>query len=254
MALIVLGKSNPRLPKRPEIVLLLIVTGFLLTTVRLGSLFFGLDETTSISGTVISAAGPIMLALLGGYFFHEHVTRTEKIGMMIAFIGTAISIVEPIFASGDNLTSTLKGNVIITFSLLVDITSILLGKYLLSKKVSPAFLTSLAFVIGFVTILPVALYYHSLDVILSTIRNASWGAHLGVWFMALISGTLAYYLHNRGLKSIEVGDASIFTYLSPIWAAPLALFWLGEKITGPFLFGAALIFIGVGIAEYKRRR
>ncbi len=78
--------------------------------------------------------------------------------------------------------------------------------------------------------------------------------HLGVWYMALLSGTLAYTLQNRAMQTIEVGEASIFGYLMPIWAAPLAFWWLGEKITIPFIIGACVIAIGVVIAESKKNR
>lgn len=254
ISFIIFRQTRPKLPKSPTIVVLLLVAGFLTSTVRLGSLFFGLNETTSLSGNIISASSPILLALLGGYLFHEHVTRSEKLGMMIAFIGTLVCVVEPILAMENGHSPTLHGNMIIGFSLLIDISAIVLGKYIMRKSVSPNLLVNLAFIIGFLTTFPFALNYHPLDVMITTIRHASIGAHLGVWFMALISGTLAYYVYNRGLKSIEVGDAAIFTYLSPIWAAPLSLFWLGEKISGIFIIGSLFIFAGVGIAEFKKRR
>ena len=72
--------------------------------------------------------------------------------------------------------------------------------------------------------------------------------------MALLSGSLAYYLSNKAQKSIEIGEASIFAYLYPIFSTPLAVIWLGEKITPMFTMGAVIIAIGVAIAEIKKRR
>ena len=40
----------------------------------------------------------------------------------------------------------------------------------------------------------------------------------------------------------------------PIFAAPLAVLWLGEKITPMFIIGAVIITIGVAIAEIKKKR
>ncbi|NTV79075.1 MAG: EamA family transporter [Clostridiales bacterium] len=40
----------------------------------------------------------------------------------------------------------------------------------------------------------------------------------------------------------------------PIFAAPLAVIWLGEKITPVFIIGAIIIAVGVFIAEVKKKR
>ena len=55
-------------------------------------------------------------------------------------------------------------------------------------------------------------------------------------------------------KSIEIGEASLFAYLYPLFSTPLAVVWLGEKITPMFIVGAVVITIGVVIAEIKKRR
>lgn len=253
VALIFFVTAQPKLPRKSSLITLLIIAGFLTSTVRLGLLFAGFNETTSLSGNVISAITPALLALLGHYFFHEHVTAHERIGLLIAFFGTMVSVVEPVFAADSTFVATLHGNLLVLISLFADVISIMLIKYLLKRQVEPGIIPHLTFLIGFLTIIPLTFYYHSWSQVISTIVRAPLEAHLGVLFMALISGTLAYGLQAKGLKSIEVGEASVFSYLSPVWAAPLSLLWLHEKISGPFLFGAALIFIGVMIAEYKRR-
>ncbi|MDP3994763.1 MAG: EamA family transporter, partial [bacterium] len=78
--------------------------------------------------------------------------------------------------------------------------------------------------------------------------------HLGVLFMALISGNLAYSLWIKGQKTIEIGEAALFNYLYPVFAIPLAILWLKETVTIPFVIGAIIIVIGVFIAEIKKRR
>jgi drug/metabolite transporter (DMT)-like permease len=77
--------------------------------------------------------------------------------------------------------------------------------------------------------------------------------HAGVWYMAILSGTLAYFLYVRGQKSIEVSEAALFNYLQPIFSIPLAVFWLQESLTPTFVIGAIIIACGVIIAEYKKK-
>ena len=72
--------------------------------------------------------------------------------------------------------------------------------------------------------------------------------------MAFLSGSLAYYLGNKAQKTIEIGDAAVFSYLYPIFSTPLAVLWLGEKITPMFIIGGIIITIGVVMAEIKKPR
>jgi len=149
---------------------------------------------------------------------------------------------------------SLQGNVLVGLGQIIDISSAILTKRVLRQGISATLLTHLSFIIGFLTIFPLALMFHSLPSMWETLTNAPPAAHLGVFFMAVLSGTVAYTLRNRAVKTIEVGEAALFTYLYPLWAAPLSVFWLGEQITTPFLVGAATVALGVAIAEYKRRR
>ena len=72
--------------------------------------------------------------------------------------------------------------------------------------------------------------------------------------MAIISGNLAFYLSNKAQKSIEIGEQSLFSYLYPLFSLPLAVLWLGEKVTPIYIFGGIIIIIGVAIAEVKKKR
>ncbi len=72
--------------------------------------------------------------------------------------------------------------------------------------------------------------------------------------MAILSYVLAYFLYNFGISKIEVSEAAIFSYLQPLFAAPLAVLWLKEIVTLPFLFGASVIALGVFLSEYRPSR
>ena len=72
--------------------------------------------------------------------------------------------------------------------------------------------------------------------------------------MAIVSGILAYFLFQFGLKRIEASEATIFQYLGPVFGAPLAVFWLRDEVSQPFFVGALIIITGVFVAEYKPHR
>ena len=127
--------------------------------------------------------------------------------------------------------------------------------FLLVRKNVKAFtLSNLSFLLGFFLLAPLVLGYYGVDAVTSEIKSASFSAHLGVIFMAVFSGTLAYALWTLGQKAIEVSEAAVFRYLMPLISTPIAVLWLGEKITWQFLAGALVIFTGVSLAEYKKTK
>ncbi len=220
----------------------------------LGLLFLGFDKTTSLTGTVISAMGPIMIAIFGMLFLKEHITKPERLGIGVALTGTLIVTVGPMLGGNDHAFASFEGNLLILAALAADAIGTVIAKVSLRNRVPPIALTNISFMIGFLCFLPFLLASYSMNEIVATIMNAPLSAHLGVLYMAFISGTLAYTLQKLAMKSIEVGEVAVFNYLFPIWAAPLALWWLGEKVTLPFVIGACVIATGVVIAERKRRQ
>ena len=241
------------LSHQPRTLFKLFLYGLFTSTISLGFLFFGLEKTTVLDETVITLVNPLLIATAGAYIFKEHVTLREKVGMGIALLGTAFTVIEPIIQNGAD-GSRLSGNILIVLYLVATIVSSILAKELLREEVRPLTMTNVSFIIGFVSLLPFALAKYGLGGLTSTVQNLSLPYQLGVLYMALLSGSLAYTLSNAGQKTIEIGEAAVFSYLYPLFAAPLAVIWLGEKVTPTFIFGGAIIAIGVMIAEYKKSR
>ena len=251
VALITFFIVKIHLPKDKKTFWKLLGFGFLTSTVSLGFLFFGLENTTVLDMSLITLATPLLVTIAGVMFLNEHVTRMEKIGMGIALFGTLLTVIEPLIQNGHDAIR-LSGNIFIVGSLIATAWSAVLAKELLRKDVSPLLMTNASFIVGFLSLLPFAIFLR--PSILYSLFTIHYTYHIGVFYMALLSGSLAYYLSNKAQKSIEIGEASIFAYLYPIFSTPLAVIWLGEKITPMFTMGAVIIAIGVAIAEIKKRR
>ncbi len=239
-------------PKDTRTRLEIILYGLVTSTFSLGLLFFGLQNTTVLNTLLISLTNPLLVSIAGVRFLKEHVTTKEKIGMGIALIGTVFTVVEPLLQNGGSLTK-LTGNIMVVLYLIFAAIGVILGKKLLRKEVDPLTLTNSAFIIGFISLLPFALPQILASRFL-ILTSPALPYHLGVIYMAFLSGTLAYLLSNKAQKTIEVGEAAVFSYLYPIFSAPLAVLWLGEKITPLFIAGGVIIATGVAVAEIKKRR
>lgn len=243
------------LPKKAKSLPHVILYGFLTSTVTLGLLFIGFNKTTALTGSLLGAISPIMVVAAGALFLKEHVTKLEKIGITIAFLGTVGTVLEPLLTPGaSHLSTSFVGNLYHMASLAVGVATAILAKLILRDSISPMALTHISFIIGFATMLPATTATHTYTEMLMLLKEAPLAGHLGVLYMGLLSGTLAYTFWHIGQKTIEIGETSLFAYFMPIFAAPLSVLWLHEKITPGFAIGALFIALGVIIAEMKSKK
>lgn len=230
----------------------LIFGAFVGSTVQLGLLFWGLSLSTSLDSSVIGSTSPMLVALAGHYFLKEHITLKEKIGHMIAFIGSIVIVIQPIFSGEKLFSGNIAGNCLTFLGTLAWVFYVLWTKKELRHKLSPLFLTTFMFLVGFISMFLISLIYYPPTKILSIFDTATLGAHAGIWFMAFISGAFAYWAYQKAQKTVEVSTANILLYLSPLFTIPIAYFWLHEPITLGFGIGSAIILAGV-VFPFLRR-
>lgn len=241
--------TKAKMPKGKQKFGISIIYAFLAYSIALILLFTGLDNSTALDLTLIGALGPLAVVLGGALFFHDHITKRERLGILIVFFGAVFNSFYPFIFGGQPLK--LSGNILLILFLLSDSASVLIAKEAVKMKVKSVNLTNFGFLVGAVTLIPFTIYKVGLHTLISQVVNLPFKYHVGVWYMAILSGSLAYYLYVKAQKSIEVSEATIFNYLQPIIAVPLAVFWLGERLTTHFLVGGSLIIIGLLIAETK---
>lgn len=251
LALIFIYFNGSNFPKSVKNRLWLLLYAFLNGVLALGMLFFGMKNTTVLDMSLITLLLPLSVSLAGFYYLKEKITKQEKLGMMIAIIGTAMTIIEPLVVNGGNQIE-FSGNLLI-FGYVVNATlCAVIAKKLLRNDTQPMTLVNTTFIVGFISFL---IYTLSQNIIsISKIMDTPLEYHLGVLYMAAFSGTLAFYLSNKAQKTIEISEQSLFSYLSPIFAMPIAVLWLNEKITPIYVLGGIIIIIGVVIAETKKKR
>jgi drug/metabolite transporter (DMT)-like permease len=242
-----------KLPKTARSWVIIALYSFLSTTISLGLLFLGLAKTTVLDLILITLIGPLMAEIAGVLFLKEKVTRLEKIGTLIAMSGALLTILEPALESGHSFGG-LGGNILIFGSMFADIASLLVLKKLIKNDISPTALTHVSFIIGLLTLLPITIVFMGIGPFMHVVWELPIQYHMGVIYMAVMSGTVAYALRAKAQKAVTVGEAGLFGYLGSIVSAPLAVIFLHETITPLFITGAVLIGIGVGVAEWRKKK
>lgn len=237
---------NHRISGRDIVILTLF--GLMSTTIHLSLIFIGLERTTSTEGTLIGAIAPVFIVLLGVLRLHERITRRELWGMVLVLLGTGFTILQPLL-SGDGFTNV-TGNTIILLSNIVFALFVFYSKKNF-KHYSPFLITLHSSIVAVVTYLPLAMMEQGGSLPSFTILTSSGLVFFGIMYMAIVSYIMAYLLFEYGMSKIEISEGSIFTYLQPVFAAPVALIWLNEAVTVPFLIGAAVLTAGVVLTEWK---
>ncbi len=247
-----LSLSRVKFPKKPSHIWFTLLTGFVSAPLSLFLFFEALDKTTALSGSLITAAGPLFLVLGGVLFFRDKIRFNEKLGIAIAITGTLLTVIGPLILNGhsDSL-GKLEGNGLMLLAVIVDIIGALLSKEAMKKGIAPSLVAQTQFIVGFALFLPILFLRKSPDLVFTTLFTAPFEAHLGVLYMALFSGTIAYTIRNIAVKTIEVSESALYVYLQPLWAAILAVVWLKETITPSYVLGGIIIAIGVMVAESK---
>ena len=241
-------------PKKSGVRTLIAITMMLSAPLAIGLFFFALDKTSALSGGLLTAGEPLFIVLGGVLMFRDVISPIEKLGIVITLLGTVIAALGPlVFNHTANQLGSVEGNLIMILAVMSDMFAALLTKLALKKHVSASLLAHGQFIFAFLLFVPILLIRIPLLTVFGELVNAPLPAHLAVLFMALASGSLAYYLRNVATDAIEVSEMALFYYLQPVWAAILAVLWLHESITTSYIVGAVVITMGVMIAEYRRR-
>ncbi len=252
-AIIIFVSSGVRLPKSPVLIFQIIIYSILNSTISLGLLFWGTAKTSRLDMSLISIFGPLMVIALGYFFLRDRYTFREKTGTAVALLGSFVVLAEPIFERGYG-DGQVIGNLLVLASLVTGAFAGLITKELLRKGVPATDLANISFFVGFLTMIPICLKLHPAGQIIETFTQATPYFYFGIVYMGLFSGTIAYTLSNLGLKSIELSEAALFSYIYPIFSAILAVILLGDKVTPVVIIGSVITLFGVSIAEWKKKR
>lgn len=225
---------------------------FIVCGVAGGSAYF-IAENTALELTLISdvavlvSIAPLTTALIGAMFYREErITLLTCVGMIIAFIGSAMLALKDGFVWGDSVVGDLLA---MLAALVWAFYPMALKK--LNSRYTTLFITRKLFFYGVLSALPLlALEDHQLD--WNAVRRPEvWGNLL---YLGLICSMAAYFIWGITVKRIGAVRASNYFYLSPIISMIAAAIWFGERTNAIAYIGCVLILAGVIMAEKFKRK
>jgi drug/metabolite transporter (DMT)-like permease len=202
----------------------------------------GAGVPAGLSG-IIAGLQPLLTALAAPYLLDERLSRLQKLGLVLGFLGVALAVLPKLQHQGAAGIPWFP--VLINILGMVSVTAgtIYQKRYLQGTDIRWA--ASLQYLAALVVILPFAVLLEPFHVAfgLQFLAVLAWSV-LGTSVAAIL---LLLYLLNKG----QVSRVASLVYLVPPLAALQALVFLGEALTLPTIIGTAIVVAGVYLANYK---
>lgn len=222
------------------------------TTLILWLTYQSLKLTTAIEASIIYSTAPIFVTLSGILFLRERETKAEWTGLTLAMLGTLIVTAEPFLRNRSfTLSGSLLGNLLMLLQNIVW-AGYLVGAKRLYRYRSKLAVTGISFWIGLASFFLLALPSGNPMTTIST-NLAIPSVLFAVVYMAIFGSIIGATTYLVGQNLIEISEASVFTYLQPLVAIPLAILWLHEPIAPLTILGSVIITIGVYLSEFRKR-
>lgn len=204
-------------------------------------LYVGLTKTTASNSAIIYLLGPIILLVLSTSFLKERLNLRTFIGICVAFAGSFIIIGKPWATS----SSALTGNLLLVIAVFCSTISIVISKPL-TKQMSAQ---QLSFLFIFIGAIPVAVYalkqFYQWNV--AAVTTSGWVGLVGSTLAVVLAKPLFFW----ALKRKKAMDTGVYDYVESVATIVIAWILLAEKPNPTFIAGAALVFVGVCLAEFS---
>lgn len=209
-------------------------------------LFFkGLSLTSPIHASLMMLLTPILVSVLAAIVLKDRFSGFKLLGLTLGVAGASILIMNA--GKSSIATNPLLGDFFVLLNASSYAIYLVIAKPLMAKY-RPIIVIRWVFLIGSLLVFPFGISdFLSIDWSLFNSMHI-----LAVVFIVLCVTFFTYLWNIYALKILSPATAGAYIYLQPLFAALIAIVFLGEEITLIKLFSAFLIFGGVYLVNKKR--
>ena len=235
-----------RLP--PSRIWPMVAFGLLSQNILNGLTNLGLTSTTATNAALIYGFSPVIIGLLAAVFLRESYGNWKRLGAIVGFAGVALIITQG-HPEAIQLRGVMVGNLWILAGALYW-AGYSVATRSLTQRIPPEAYTFYIIVLG--AVLPVAWVWAKENRF--CLAGVDRPTLVAMAFLGTCTATAAMNFWNWGLARIEASRVGMFCYLEPVFAAAIALIFLGERFTWPTAIGSVLVFAGIFFSTGKWRR
>jgi drug/metabolite transporter (DMT)-like permease len=218
-------------------------SGIFLST---GFTYLAIYLTTASNAVILQAATPVIVAVGARLYLGEQLRPLEWTGVACSAAGVLLVVTRGGWA---NLRSAnlQVGDFIVLFAISGWSAYTIYGKRVLAVH-SPALATTVAYVLGSLMLLPLALATAPLFPAPRLASPTAWGV---VLYQAII-GALAHVWWYEGVKAVGPSRSAIFMNFQPVVGVLLAAAILGETISLAQVVGGLAVLVGVALTTRQK--
>lgn len=205
----------------------------------------GLDRTSVMNASIIIACTPAAVSIASAAVGHERLPLAHWLGTALSFIGVTL-IVRGGAISG---ASSPMGDLMMIACVLCWTVYTVAARPLLARY-SPIVITGLSMAIGTALFLPFAVGDFARTP-WTDVRLVAW---VCVVFSSLLALNFSYTAWYLGVRQLGSARTSLYSNVVPVAALVTAMVWLGERLAGMRLAGAALVAAGVLLTRWRHPR
>lgn len=198
----------------------------------------GLSLTYPIHASLLMLSTPILITIIAAWLLKEKLNATKTLGLVLGIAGAVILVTSK--EKTGNAKEVLWGDIMVLLNAIAYTIYFVLVKPLM-ERYNPIAIIRIIFTIGFFMMLPFC-WQEFNEVDWDGYTALAW---LNMSIIVLLGTFLAYLFNVYGIKILGASIAGTYIYSQPVFAATIAIFFLGESITVTKLLAAGCIFAGV---------
>ena len=210
-------------------------------------LYSGLQYTTATNALLLQAGIPAAVVAFDRLFFGERSPWIQNLGVVFAILGVAAVVFEGDFARVLSLHFG-AGDLLVLASIVVwALYTVFLR---LRPQIDPVSFVAATFLIGAVTMAPLAL----IEALSG--QHIRWTAlAIGSFaYVCVLPSIVAYFIFNWAAGVVGPARSGVAITLMPIFGAFLSAALLGEALHGYHFVGMVLIVLGIALSFVALRR
>ena len=197
----------------------------------------GTRLTLASNAAILTLALPIFTAVLAMIILREKMNRVRWISFALAIAGVALCSTRDLKAI-DLSSKYLWGNALIMLGIIGNSFTNSYSKVVL-RRYTPMEMLFFCYVCMIILLLPFA--WRERDFFA---RIPQWTARtwIGMGILTFFHNYLSNVLFFKALKRLDAIQAALSGYLVTMFGVPIAVIWLGERLSPMAMFGGILVF------------
>jgi drug/metabolite transporter (DMT)-like permease len=209
-------------------------------------LYVALQTTQAINASLLLTAGPAVIVVFSSWWFHERAQVGQWGSLLLCFVGVAFVLFRGSWETVAQF-EMVQGDLWLVVAILCYAAYSALLR--LKPDLHPLTFLNVTFALGGGLLTPLMLG----EWVETGLPAWSWEAGFAVVYVAIFPSIFAFLFWNRGIELIGASQAGLFINLIPVFAALLAVFFLGESFAWFHGVGMSLIIGGMWLFRRQGR-